>query len=414
MDQYLTRVSMHHQTGTLKILRVDLLTLDVFAMLLMLVTGAGLGLRKDLFQLFFSSNLGFREDGGVNGVPSICQPICTYDGSHSISNAFIEMSRASAKRLGVQLQFGSHQFHRFFAVERADIDHATDHQIARLTVTLRMAQGIEVGRILDTANDGRTFQGREILGLLAEVSERSGTYSIITPSKINTVEIEFENLRLGVALLDAVRQEHLGNLTLHAGLTALLALFLQVVGIARQLLGNGARSLSGLARLEIKISRTHHADVIDTLMLIKALILAGTQGINKDLGHVFDADDATILDKKSANFFAVTVDNQTWVFDFVDQLQIVLSGTITIGFCVIDQVLVNKKAANTQGNGQAEDSKQQAEPEATAQKEDALALGFVACCVFKAHDGANLLWPARGESRHIHCYPIRTPPATLP
>ena len=83
---------------------------------------------------------------------------------------------------------------------------------------------------------------------------------------------------------------------------------------------------------------------------------------------------------------------------------------------VVSQLLVmfkDKQAGNAEADGQTEDGQQQAKPEAAAQKEDALALGFVACCVFGAHNGAGVGLPG-AKAGHHHCYSIRTSPATLP
>ena len=50
------------------------------------------------------------------------------------------------------------------------------------------------------------------------------------------------NVRGERQLLDAIRQKHLGDLALHAGLTALLAFTFQVESVAGELHGDGART----------------------------------------------------------------------------------------------------------------------------------------------------------------------------
>jgi len=58
--------------------------------------------------------------------------------------------------------------------------------------------------------------------------------------------------------------------------------------IARHLHGNGAGAFAGAAGCQVGKSRTRHAEIIDTTMLVKAVVLGGEDGEAHRLGHRID------------------------------------------------------------------------------------------------------------------------------
>ena len=91
-----------------------------------------------------------------------------------------------------------------------------------------------------------------------------------------------------VTFLDPAGQKRLDHLALEAALIVFPPLSLQIVGIARQLLGDRARPLSRLTSLPVQICRPHDADVVHAVVGIKPLVLAGVQGIDENFRHVGD------------------------------------------------------------------------------------------------------------------------------
>ena len=82
-------------------------------------------------------------------------------------------------------------------------------------------------------------------------------------------------------LLDALGDEGLQDL-------ALVALFQELEGLTRELLGDRAGALRHLARAEVFFHRTTKADVIDAVMLEVAGVFLRHERVDEMLRHVGD------------------------------------------------------------------------------------------------------------------------------
>ena len=148
----------------------------------------------------------------------------------------------------------------------------------------------QVGRLLD----------RELAQLLVEIVERGGGHAVGVHAEENFVEVELEDLVLGVGALDAQREHGLLELAVHV-------LVAGQQEVLRHLLrdGRGALRPLGAEVLQIVHERAHHAQVVDAAVIVEAPVLGRQERCDGQLGHGADGHEDAPLARVLADDAAV-------------------------------------------------------------------------------------------------------------
>ncbi len=102
--------------------------------------------------------------------------------------------------------------------------------------------------------------------MLAEIAARRGFGAVQPGAEVHLVQIQLEDLVLGVFVLDQRGEDHLLQL---AG----VGLLQREETHARELLRDRAGALRAVAFAEVRDRRAGHANEVDALMIVEALIL---------------------------------------------------------------------------------------------------------------------------------------------
>ena len=102
--------------------------------------------------------------------------------------------------------------------------------------------------------------------ICAKIALRRRLDPIVTIGKIHIIEVELQNILFGIFLFQFYRNIHFLDLSFPG-------LFVGKKDRTRQLLGNGTSALGHLTVLDHGDHGTHNAPVINSLVLVKALIL---------------------------------------------------------------------------------------------------------------------------------------------
>ena len=146
-----------------------------------------------------------------------------------------------------------------------------------------IGNGVVARRRLDAARQHGGFGQAQLIGMLAE-EFFAGCFDAENPgAEINTVEIEGEDLILGITRLQIHRQHRFLRLAVEgtAGREE------QVLG---QLLRQGRAALHHMSRRHVGNAGADHADGIKTEMFAEAAILNGDKGVGDIGGKIRDLD----------------------------------------------------------------------------------------------------------------------------
>ena len=146
--------------------------------------------------------------------------------------------------------------------------------------------------------EGRGLGDVEFAGTLPEVALARDLDTVRAIAEVDLVEVELEDLVLGIALLDVERHTHLAQLAAQAAVAAVDVLGKEV---ARELHGDGGRT-GDPSPENGSLRRTEDADPVDAMMLVEALVLGGQEGLNdggRDLveGHYRASLEAQVGDE---------------------------------------------------------------------------------------------------------------------
>ena len=160
-------------------------------------------------------------------------------------------------------------------VRRADeleLGHGGEHRLLALLGAVEIARRRQPRRRLDQAGEQRGLGERNIARRLAEVTLRGLLDAVGAGAEINAVEIELEDLTLGEFPLQPDRQQHLLQLAVDRAL-------LRQKQILRQLLGDGGAALAHAAVQDIGDERARDPEGVDAVVLVKAAVLDGDEGL---------------------------------------------------------------------------------------------------------------------------------------
>ncbi len=146
----------------------------------------------------------------------------------------------------------------------------------RLIVVRPLRQRGEVGRLRDG----------ELVDALVEISERGGGDAVGAHAEIDLVEVEFEDLVLGIGALDLERQQRLADLAREGHLVAQE----EVLG---DLLGDGGGALgmaAGAVVLHVIEGGARDAGEIEAAVLVEVLVLGRHEGVLDEVRHRLDRD----------------------------------------------------------------------------------------------------------------------------
>ena len=104
----------------------------------------------------------------------------------------------------------------FLGGDVAVLDHAVDHPVAALDGALRVAERVVVVRRLGQRGEIGRLGERQLVHRLVEIVERRRGDAIGAEAEEDLVEIELEDLVLGVGLLDAEREDRFLDLAVEA------------------------------------------------------------------------------------------------------------------------------------------------------------------------------------------------------
>ena len=155
------------------------------------------------------------------------------------------------------------------------LHHLREHHIASVACTVRIAYRIEERRVLAQSYQGSRLAERQVLRLLIKIgiSRRLDTHGIM--QEIEVVEIEGDNLLLGIVSLQPD-----GNHPLYRFLQQSLQRTPCLLGIELlgKLLGDGTATAGiGLSQDSTLDDGTSQGTVVDTRMLIETGILGSHQ-----------------------------------------------------------------------------------------------------------------------------------------
>jgi hypothetical protein len=121
---------------------------------------------------------------------------------------------------------------------------------------------------------------------LVEIDQRGRGNAVGAEAEIDLVEIELEDLVLGISALDLQRQHRFLDLALHRQ-------FVRQQEVLGDLLGDRGRALRAFVRpviLHQENRRARHAAEIEAAMFVEILVFGGEEGVDHHLRHRLDRD----------------------------------------------------------------------------------------------------------------------------
>ena len=158
--------------------------------------------------------------------------------------------------------------------DMALLRHCGDHLRCALRRAVRVAVGRELARRFHQSGENGGFGQGERFCAMAEVAFGGGFDAIGAGAEIDAVEIEFEDLVLGIFALEPERENRFLNLARNRA-------FLGQEEIFGELLGQGRTALHAAAAGDVADHGAADADRIDAQMRIEAAVLDGDEGLRR-------------------------------------------------------------------------------------------------------------------------------------
>ena len=158
-----------------------------------------------------------------------------------------------------------------------------------------------IGRRLEQAGQHRRFGEVDVGDLLAEIVFGRRRDAEIAAAHIGAVEIELEDLVLGVVPLEPDGEEGFLDLALEGALGAEE----QVLG---QLLGDRGAALRAVIALGVVDQRAQRADDVDAEMVVEAPVLGGERRLDEIVGQLVERIGIVGADAAAADLVAVAVE----------------------------------------------------------------------------------------------------------
>ena len=164
-------------------------------------------------------------------------------------------------------------------VDVALLVHLPQDGFLPFLVVLLVIEGVIIGGQIGNAHDGGALGHGQVLGVLAEIGLGRGLHAVAALAEVHRVEIPFHDLLLVVLLFQLQGAEDFRQLTLDGH----IVLAGQVLD---QLLGDGGTAITGIHFGEHGDKGAGGAVPVNALVLIKALVLNGHQGLFQIPGQV--------------------------------------------------------------------------------------------------------------------------------
>ena len=198
--------------------------------------------------------------------------------------------------------------------------HRGDDLVGALGRAAWIVVGRQFRRRLHQAGEhGRLRQGH-VLRRMTEIFFRRRIDAIGAGAEIDAVEIEFENLVLGVFMLQPERQNGLLDLSRNRAL-------LRQEQVLRQLLGQGRAALHHAPACNVAEQGAEHADGIDAPMAVKTAVLDGDEGLGQIRREILQPDRraagvAAIGEKRPVHTQHGDIRRAFWDGEMVDMRQL--------------------------------------------------------------------------------------------
>ena len=166
----------------------------------------------------------------------------------------------------------------------AVLAHAVDDVVAPLDRALAGAERIEQARRLRQRGEIGRFRDRQFVHRFVEIQQRRRGDAVGAESEIDLVQIQFEDLVLGVGTLDLEREQRFLDLARERH-------FVGQEEVLGDLLGDGRGALRTAARshvLEIQQTGTRDAAEVEAAVLVEVLVLRRHEGVEDQLRHRLD------------------------------------------------------------------------------------------------------------------------------
>src|SRR5581483_7300791 len=166
---------------------------------------------------------------------------------------------------------------------------AIEHLVSPGERRLVVQHGIEVGRRLDHPGEERGLRERELRGRLVEVVAGGRADAVDAVPEVDLVQVQLEDLVLGVPLLELDGQRGLLELALER---------LRVRadhGVLHELLRDRRAALHDLAGDQVGDDRPKHRGNVQGAVLVELVVLDRQDGLLRDRGDLLELDDLAVL-----------------------------------------------------------------------------------------------------------------------
>jgi len=167
--------------------------------------------------------------------------------------------------------------------DEAGVRHRREHDLRALLRAFRIAVRRQPRRRFDQAGQHRGFGDGHVLGRFAEITLRGGFDAVGAGAEIDPVEIEFENLGLGMLALQPQRQFGFLQLALHGAL-------LRQEQVLGELLRQGRAALRDAAMQDVGHGRAQNAPGVDAVMRIEPPVFDGDEGLRQIGRQILQCD----------------------------------------------------------------------------------------------------------------------------
>src|SRR6202044_860661 len=128
-----------------------------------------------------------------------------------------------------------------------------------------LQEGMIIVRCLGQSSQISDFGNAQFMHRLAEIIQRRGRNAVIAETKIDFIEIEFENLLFRISRLDSEREQSLPDLSLEGT-------FVRQQEVFRHLLGNGGSTLNPAFALDEDDESAGYAFRIDAIVRVEIFV----------------------------------------------------------------------------------------------------------------------------------------------
>ena len=164
------------------------------------------------------------------------------------------------------------------------LDHAVDDVVAPLDGAVALAERIVIVRPLGQPGKIRRLRDRQLMHGLVEIQQRGGGDPISAEPEIDLVEVQLDDLVLGIGPLDPQREQDLLDLAIEGDLVRQQEILGDLLGDGRGALGPAVAAVV----LDVDPAGANDAAEIQPAMLVEILVLGSHERVRHQLGHRLD------------------------------------------------------------------------------------------------------------------------------